>query len=106
MNTHTHTNTQMSTVLASNNPSGDRGVYIGVYIYRCKCVWACMGKQSELYFYSESHLNKDPNVIHWNEVRNTIIWFQDPPETAGFVALNEHQAKLERSDELHLEVMQ
>lgn len=65
-----------------------------------------MGKQSELYFYSESHLNKDPNVILWNEVRNMIIWFQDLPATTVFVALNEQQAKLERSDELHLEVMQ
>lgn len=79
----------MSTVLASNNPCGERGVCL----YGCARVWACMGKQSELYFYSESHLNKDPNVIPWNEVRNMIIWFQDLPETTLFVALNEQQPK-------------
>lgn len=79
----------MSTVLASNNPCGERGLYI----YGCARVWACMGKQSELYFYSESHLNKDPNVIPWNEVRNMIICFQDLPETTVFVALNEQQPK-------------
>lgn len=64
-----------------------------MYIYGCARVWACMGKQNELYFYSESHLNKDPNVIPWNEVRNMIIWFQDLPENTVFVALNEQQPK-------------
>lgn len=50
------------------------------------------GKESVHDFSSETHPNKDPNVICWNEVRNMIVWFQDLHETTVLYVVNGEQA--------------